>query len=738
MLRKRFPSGFFLCLAAASALSPVAAFPESPPSTRQDILLKGDLVVKGVRLTDNGDNDGFADPNETVNLFVTLRNSSGANRDGIVVTVASTDLTVDCIPAPTIAFGTLAAGEVRESAVPAMVRIASVARSDPFAELTATFDFTISGGDFGGTVRRQQVTLDLDLNVSGGLLPGSYSEGFEGATFGTFTTMTLDVNMGTNALSDGFRCQYNDPDFPGSFSFGNTSCYLGASSALPANNAFDWHLHTNTAPDAGRAYLGAQSLHWGIHPGAASADTTRLRQLDAIRTTNPINLGWNGVTPELTFKHQVGLTDTDYVSGDFSSAVDRGIVQVQLANSSAAGVGTWRKLQPYENVYDSVGHMFSNCLFDPTDDGNTEDDYFDPTDPDRRFGPSSTCAPEFGFSRLGAIFWNTTFDPLDDHHASDGPGLQGSLGPGTWVESKFDLSRYRGRRVRLRFLVTTIEVANAVTMQQALGWNPIEADDGWYIDDVRVTGTLVSTATVAVDTADRSGLPACGPLCGSVTASLVPTPDTVGPDEEVTLDASGSTADVCPGGLHYRFGFDSDSDGVLDSPERSLLQDWGPNAVVSNVSDDETVYVVEARCSGRPLCVGSASVLVPFVCQVIEPAAFDGTLLFNDSTHLAWTSTPVRPDAIRGDLGALRASGGQFDGTVQACVINDAFGSGFVDTTIPPAGQAFYYLAKEDSSSRPCVLQSWSTFSPAEIPGAGGNRDADIPQDPDTCPVAAP
>jgi hypothetical protein len=51
------------------------------------------------------------------------------------------------------------------------------------------------GDDFGGTVRKQQVVLDVDLNVSGGLLPSTFSEGFEGTGVGTFTTMTLDTNM---------------------------------------------------------------------------------------------------------------------------------------------------------------------------------------------------------------------------------------------------------------------------------------------------------------------------------------------------------------------------------------------------------------------------------------------------------------------------------------------------------------------------------------------------------------
>jgi hypothetical protein len=54
-----------------------------------------------------------------------------------------------------------------------------VVRTDPLASLTATLDFQISGDDFGGTLRAQQVVLDLDLNVSGGIFPTTFTEGFE-------------------------------------------------------------------------------------------------------------------------------------------------------------------------------------------------------------------------------------------------------------------------------------------------------------------------------------------------------------------------------------------------------------------------------------------------------------------------------------------------------------------------------------------------------------------------------
>ena len=93
--------------------------------------------------------------------------------------------------------------------------------------------------------------------------------------------MSLDVGKASNALSDGHRCQYNDPDFVNSNSCRNKFCYLQFTT--PANSAFDWHVHGLASPDGGALPPGSNSLHWGVHRPGLSVDTTRLAQLDAIR-----------------------------------------------------------------------------------------------------------------------------------------------------------------------------------------------------------------------------------------------------------------------------------------------------------------------------------------------------------------------------------------------------------------------------------------------------------------------
>src|SRR6185503_2817791 len=103
----------------------------------------------------------------------------------------------------------------------------------------------------------------------------------------------------------------------------------------------------------------------------------------------------------------------------------------------------------------------------------------------------------------------------------------------------------------------------------------------------------------------------------------------MGPNEVVTLDASGSTADQCSGGtLHYRFWRDVDQDGVLDPenpsiansfPERldTVLQEWEPGTSVTDVPNRTMGYGLDVRCSTRPTCAGRATVVVP--CSSTEP-----------------------------------------------------------------------------------------------------------------------
>jgi hypothetical protein len=112
------------------------------------------------------------------------------------------------------------------------------------------------------------------------------------------------------------------------------------------------------------------------------------------------------------------------------------------------------------------------------------------------------------------------------------------------------------------------------------------------------------------------------------------------------------------------------------------------------------------------------------------PVPFAQVVRFSNKTTVSWISA-VQADTIRGDLNALRTGLGQFNGTVETCLANDVNVSTIVDATTPGVGLGKYYLVRETGGG--CV-GSWSTDSPKELSGAGGDRDLDIALDPDACP----
>ena len=453
-------------------------------------------------------------------------------------------------------------------------------------ELAALFDVEIVSDP---VVAHYPATLvlDLDLDVSGGSAPESFGEDFEsGSGLGSFTTMNLDFGRNSLAASDGYRCQYTDPDWIESNSYDfTTDCFLGASPAQA--DAYFWQVNGAGSPDGGRSYTGTRSLYMGIYGPEPDENTTPLATLEAAGSVLPVNVGWDRVcsvtrtvgcalpgdcpagedcvpaAPVLSFKHQIHL-QSEEVGAQPGTSTDRAIVQVRLADAAGQAVGDWIKIEPYRNVYDAVAaENFTNCMFDSVDDGSTEDDFFDPADPERRLGPSSTCFPERNFVHLG-----DTDDPFDAGNvgsASEGPGLAGATGTGTWVESSFDLGRFRGRRLLVRFLSTSIKVQDVESWEDLLFINPAPGDDGWWIDDVRVVDTLGVPATMSADVHPNTGLSGLGDgdTDGSIDACDNCPLDGNPGQEDPDGDLLGDACDNCPDDANGDQA-DGDGDGVGD------------------------------------------------------------------------------------------------------------------------------------------------------------------------------
>jgi hypothetical protein len=312
--------------------------------------------------------------------------------------------------------------------------------------------------------------------------------------------------------------------------------------------------------------------------------------------------------------------DWRHSSAAYRTSGDCGVVHVQLADtdSDATPIGDWIKIYAYYNDYDQQRYDFwTNCMFDPTDDGNTEDDFFDPEDPYRRLGPSSTCWPEFSFSNAGDTDADYSGPHITNNAWEPDSGLPGLTGTGTWIESRFNLGRFRGRRLRLRFLTTALKVDNGENWEAIAGWNPGPWDDGWWIDDIQVKDALASFAVISNDDKDNSALPGCGSTCDSVTPDLVTDPGgtLAAPGQVVELDASGSAANRCVGGtLQYRFWLDEDGDTFGGGATDTLLRGWTDNPTLVQAPTATSTYVVDVRCSTDPTCAASAYADVPVNC----------------------------------------------------------------------------------------------------------------------------
>ncbi len=326
------------------------------------------------------------------------------------------------------------------------------------------------------------------------------------------------------------------------------------------------------------------------------------------------------------------------------------------------------------------------CGFDPIDDGNNEDDYFAPSDPNRRSGPSSTCWPGFIYANIGET--SNAFDPANLGRA-DGPGLAGLWGIGTWIESRVDLSRFRGRSVRVRFLSSTLEVngSQADSWQEIYNLPPVSGDDGWWIDDIEVTGLVSTPATVIVDDKDNSALPDVSGVDTDFDG-LVDTcdncPSIANPGQlDGDFDALGDSCDPCPFSISTG-NFDPDLDGVcgtedncpnipnplqvdIDGDGFGAACDCNDNNFAINPNAIETNDGVDENCNG----------------VIDELSGTIGFLDPGDKSRLSW---PVQSGAIRYEV--AKGSSRQFD---VGCVTAIVFTNELIDPTTPAPGVVSYF-----------------------------------------------
>jgi hypothetical protein len=553
----------------------------------------------------------------------------------------------------------------------------------PFAVPGTSFEHSPAVSAAGGYLDGGHIGNPLDF-IPGPLTPGA-SPG-----------NAMDIPEGSSAV-DGLRCQYNDPRGPSKHGRHEYYC-------RPWDGS-DWHAnHT-------KAFSGESSLYGGVDGAAdfglgSEFDTYHMNLLCSVFSV-PIHIGVQ-TNPTLSIYHIISMADYRAFTVPWEGAVGRGWVEwTEVSPSTGVPLTPWRKLAAFQNNYASTGctPTFAQCIFDHydefydasaalgwtpgfkpdattpvgvprnADDVGSEDDYFDPNDPLRELGPSSSCFPEYVFSAMGDY---TSRDTTMVNVAVT-EGELCSTGSGVWVNSLFNLEVAAGKTIRLRFAMTDIDLALGATWVQAFGTVLGNSTRGWRLDDVAISGVTDQPILLVPD--PRTPAPPACPVdpdpetpgneaaCDVVTAHAGVDLVTPVAGMLISLDASASHANQCVDGfLEYRW-----------RAGGATLQDYSTNPVLIDTPAITTVYTLDARCSTDPACVGSDSVIVVpgdeyevsgtptdlCVVEIAEPGA--GASGGATSVLTRWEEPPVPGPHLVSVYGVdiahngsiLRAAGGQ-------------------------------------------------------------------------------
>jgi len=500
----------------------------------------GSLEVIAVTVADagSGDGDSIADAGESVFLDVTVKNTSvdAAGQPlalhNVVLGLVPQDAAVACVADPTAAYGTIASGEQRANPVSDRFRV--VMSQGPEAQTPSLdairrtrFEVVAFADEIQGLSPPPSFVLEIDLDAPGGMSgggplngTGELTEGFEGIT-GTPGLVTSFDRVGATladviAVIPATNCRETP---------------LGPPDCSQNVSANDWHLHhlasePANAPDGGRAHLGTAGLHLARHrhPTQDSQTSYRFRQVSAFMAP-PVNIGAVGER-RLEFWHIINLADDHAINFKSGEAGDLGYLEVRLDSDPDPGVdqfGPWQRLEPDLNPYDhGRDSLFtSSCKFDPTDD------VFDAS---QGGVPNETiCAPRTGWSHEGDKL-GSSLDCLDGNGngvpdcgdaTTLGPDYiqHGSVGSGVWVRSGVDLDPFALRRIQIRWVFSSLAFGEPTFLSYletpgAPGAFDIdEKDDGWYLDDVRLTG-LVNTQIGVVPDGGDDPVSGTNVLCG--------------------------------------------------------------------------------------------------------------------------------------------------------------------------------------------------------------------------------
>jgi hypothetical protein len=325
--------------------------------------------------------------------------------------------------------------------------------------------------------------------------------------------------------------------------------------------------------------------------------------------------------------------------------------------------------------------------------------------------------------------------------------------------------------VRIRFLVSALK-ATAENWEAQFMNNPNPGDDGWWIDNVRMTNTFVNPVHVLVDN-DSVGTcsiggrscvgtcsldqvpchddgpcqgsgnfcvnpclggegectgppPPCGDTCdvNDLTVSVQTIPDVTpgglvetlaGPGSPIQLNAVGSSGTCLSGSLQYRY--------VDDSTDASL-RGWSENPIFIDAPLGDIDYRVEIRCSTDTACSKGAVVDVNVNCPSSGNLGghpfTPGPVYALDKDTFGWGGGFLA-DALpwqvwKGPLNSVPTLGGEL-------FITAGTGDSFDDPEpLGPAasGDGRYYIVRDGYCNAP---GTWNSGGSEQ----SGDRDATLP-----------
>ncbi len=652
------------------------------------------IVIESVAVSDiNGDTDPFCDTGETCRMTLQLANGGSISLTDASIFLATSDPDIECVTKPSIFLGDFPAGSRIDTAdIGGAARFFEYVVSqttqtvDTATPARGSFVLNLVAREALGNSTKLSFDTLLDLDIPVGVsvtrvagpdgLPGTADDGLlfedfdtnrvDNTVFGVpdvnpdgtprialsdgrsgFANDTIGVTVGTaqgglNAIS-GIGC--------GGFNVGSAD----PGCRVDPDNDMDWHVHCKpgacdpnphfgsttafkaTPADGAMAFSGNNSLHWGRHIETTRiGDTTGFRQLAAFMVTANLTPLVQAGDLELSFFHIANMMDNNdgqstLATGD---AVDYGQVQARVdldPDPNTDNWGFWDRLVPFDNVYDHVPYIWSfwgsrqtYCNITPTDTGSGP--------PAPRGTKETMCRPFGVYSHCGTnIGTDTTFQ-------CPGPGFQGQTAPAggaLWVNSRFSLANFLGQRVQIRWIAQgwEFDFDNPSQDYHSYGgsWAGLNTDDGWWVDDISITGAITSQASPDADVkAPPAGTcPAAGDECDqtqgtggyviSLTANDANGNGIFENGERVGLDASGTAnpGGCANGATEYRFFKDG-----------QVVREFSASPFHNDSPTSFATYAVVARCSTDQACTSATATV-----DVAVYSGEGGDVIFGTKTN---------------------------------------------------------------------------------------------------------